>query len=142
MAQAVRRRQTRLDADTLVRKVRTGEPDGLRRAPVEAIVRRNGDLVVRLAGELDLYNAAEVGAALEQAAQDAPERLVVDLGEVTFVDSTTLATLFETKRGLQEGILLLLAAPSDDVRRALDVSGLGSQFAVHETVEAALASTA
>ncbi len=104
-------------------------------------MRSEGAVVVRLAGELDLYNAAEVGVALEQAAGDAPERLVVDLGEVSFVDSTALATLFEAKRSLRQSIRLLLAAPSDDVRRALEVSGLESQFTVHETVESALAST-
>jgi anti-sigma B factor antagonist len=114
----------------------------LRRPPVEAVVRRDGDVVVRLAGELDLYNVAEVGAAIEQAAEDAPERLVVDLGEVSFVDSTALGTLFEAKRGLPQSIRLLLASPSHDVRRALEISGLGSHFAVHETVESALASTA
>jgi len=114
----------------------------LRRPPVEAVTQRDGDVVVRLAGELDLYNAAEVGAAVEQAAQGAPGRLVVDLTEVSFVDSTALGTLFEAKRGLQQSIRFLLAAPSDDVRRALEVSGLESHFAVHDTVEAALASTA
>jgi anti-sigma B factor antagonist len=105
-------------------------------------VRSEGGVIVRLAGELDLYNSAEVGVALDQAAVDAPERLVVDLAEVSFVDSTALATLIEAKRGLQESIRLLLAAPNDDVRRALEVSGLESQFTVHETVESALASTA
>ena len=105
-------------------------------------MRRDGDVIVRLAGELDLYNAADVGAALERAAEDAPERLVVDLGEVSFVDSTALGTLFQAKRGLPHSIRFLLAAPSDDVRRALEVSGLGSHFDVHETVESALASPA
>ena len=105
-------------------------------------MRRNGDVVVRLAGELDLYNAAEVGTAVEQAAEDVPGRLVVDLTEVSFVDSTALGTLFEAQRGLREDNRFLPAAPTDDVRRALEVSGLESQFAVHDTVESALASTA
>ena len=116
-----------------------GETEGLRRPPVETIDRRDGDVVVRLAGELDLYNSAEVGATLAEVGGESPARLVVDLGEVTFVDSTMLGTLVETQRGLPEATRLLLAAPNADVRRALEVSGLGRHFDVRETVEDALA---
>jgi anti-sigma B factor antagonist len=122
-------------------EVQRGEPDGLRRQPVEAVERRNGAVVVRLAGELDLYNSAEVGSALEQAGGESPPRLIVDLGEVTFVDSTTLGTLVEAKKGLGETTRLLLAAPNADVRRALEVSGLGRHFDVRDTVEDALTTT-
>ncbi len=45
----------------------------------------------RLAGEIDLYNAGEVGSALQEIAGSDPARVVVDLGEVEFVDSTALA---------------------------------------------------
>ena len=112
-----------------------GEADGLRRPPVEAVERRTGGLVVRLAGELDLYNVGEVSVALAQAANQAPERLVVDLGEVDFVDSTALAALVEARRGL--ATQLLLAAPGPDVRRALEVSGLAGHFDVRDSVDAA-----
>jgi anti-sigma B factor antagonist len=119
--------------------VKRGEPDGLRRPPVEAVERRNGNVVVRLAGELDLYTSAEVASALEQAGGESPALLVVDLGEVTFVDSTTLSTLVEAQRGVPEGTQFIVAAPNADVRRALQVSGLGRHFDVRETVEDALA---
>jgi anti-sigma B factor antagonist len=112
-----------------------GEADGLRRPPVEAVELRNGGLVVRLAGELDLYNVGEVSVALAQAAEQAPERLVVDLGEVDFLDSTALAALVEARRGL--ATQLLLAAPRPDVRRALEVSGLAGHFDVRDSVDAA-----
>jgi anti-sigma B factor antagonist len=117
--------------------VTRGEADGLRRPPVEAVERRNGGLVVRLAGELDLYNVGEVKAALALAAEQAPERLVVDLEEVDFVDSTALGALVEAGRGLETQVLL--AAPGPDVLRALDVSGLSSHFDVRESVDDAFA---
>jgi anti-sigma B factor antagonist len=118
--------------------VSRGEADGLRRPPVAAVERRNGDVVVRLAGELDLYNAEEVGAALGEIAAEGTKRVVVDLTEVSFVDSTALGTLIEARRKLDGDFLL--AAPGHDVHRALEVSGLLEHFSVHESVEDALAS--
>ena len=137
IAQGRRRRQTGGVEAKLASEVMTrGEADGLRRPPVEAVERRNGGLVVRLAGELDLYNVGEVSVALAQAAEQAPERLVVDLGEVDFVDSTALGALVEARRGL--ATQLLLAAPGPDVRRALEVSGLAGHFDVRDSVDDAL----
>src|SRR5207249_4366618 len=117
----------------------TGEPDGLRRPPVEAIERHDGMVIIRLAGELDLYNADEVGAALGEAAGEAPERLVVDLTEVSFVDSTALAALVEAKKEVRPATQFVLAAPGTDVLRALEVSGLGQHFDIRDSVEDALA---
>lgn len=94
-------------------------------------------MVITLAGELDLYNVGEVSAALTKAAADAPDRLVVDLGEVDFVDSTALGALVEARKELETR--LLLAAPGPDVRRALEISGLASHFDVRDSVDDALA---
>jgi anti-sigma B factor antagonist len=115
------------------------DPDGLRRPAVEGVERRNADVIVRLAGEIDLYNSGEVGAALEQITRDQPERVVVDLTEVEFVDSTALGTLIEARKRLANG-RLVLAAPGRDVRRALEVAGLIDHFPVRDSVDAALAS--
>ena len=49
--------------------------------------RRDGVLVVRLEGEIDLSNAARVGAAVLDAAGSSAA-LVVDRADVTFLDST------------------------------------------------------
>src|SRR5437773_6425385 len=72
----------------------------LHQHPVLSIEREDGACVVRLAGELDLYNANDVRQALFDACADRPERLVVDLGEVDFVDSTALGVLIEARTKL------------------------------------------
>jgi anti-sigma B factor antagonist len=95
--------------------------------------------VVRLGGELDLYNAHQVRRALAEACRDAPERVVVDLGEVEFIDSTALGTLIEVRTQLDDGRAFLLAAPGVETRRALEISGLDRHFTVHDTVTDALA---
>jgi anti-sigma B factor antagonist len=102
-------------------------------------VERQGDAcVVRLAGELDLYNAPQVRQALTDAASGSPSRLVVDLSEVEFVDSTALGVLIEARRWLDNGRSFLLAAPGLETRRALEISGLDRHFTVHDSVSEAL----
>ena len=53
--------------------------------------------VVRVAGELDLAGAARVTGAVEEVA-DGERPLVLDLREVTFIDSTGVRTLLDIER--------------------------------------------
>ena len=69
----------------------------------------------------------------------APERLVVDLSRVTFIDSTGLGVLIEARTRLPNRQSFLLASPGLETRRALEISGLSRHFALHETLDDALA---
>jgi anti-sigma B factor antagonist len=108
------------------------------RDPVTAIERRDGAVVIRLAGELDLYNAPSLRDALLAECAAAPERLVIDLTEVEFIDSTALGVFIETRRTLGPENGLHLAGPGLETRRALTISGLDKHFAVHDSVDDAL----
>src|SRR5215210_4070954 len=89
-----------------------------------AEVRRDGDaVVVRLRGELDLANVERLRDVLLDAARGDAARLVVDLGDVIFLDSTALGALVQAHRALGERALVLVA-PAGDPRRPLAVSGL------------------
>jgi anti-sigma B factor antagonist len=105
---------------------------------VTGLERQNGAVVLSLAGELDLYNAEEVRGALLNACADEPDVLVVDLGEVRFIDSTALGVLIEARSRLTDRSGFRLAAPGLETRRALEVSGLDRHFLVHDTVAEAL----
>ena len=103
-------------------------------------VSQNGDAtIVRLAGELDLSTAAPVRRAVMDAVGGASGRVVVDLAEVEFMDSTALSILLEARTRLHRRELFLLAAPGLEARRALEVSGLDRHFAVYGSVQDALA---
>ena len=110
----------------------------LNEQPVARVERRGAATIVHLAGELDLYNAPDVRAALLEACENDPERLVVDLGEVVFVDSTVLGVLIEARTKLPNRRAFLLAAPGRETRRALRISGLERHLSVHDTVDRAL----
>lgn len=112
---------------------------GVNDQPVARVERRGAATVVHLVGELDLYNAPDVRAALHEAAAEEPERLVVDLGEVSFVDSTVLGVLVEAQTKLPNRRSFLLAAAGRETHRALRISGLERHLSVHDTVDAALA---
>ncbi len=114
------------------------EPGSSRRDhPVLGVETRDGALIVRLAGELDLYNADDVRVALAEAIETTPRRIVVDMAAVEFVDSTALGVLVEARARLGDDALLL-AAPQLETRRTLHVSGLDRHLPVHESVDDAL----
>ena len=107
--------------------------------PVGGVDRLNGAVVIHLVGELDLYNAPEVRTALLELCSEQPERLVVDLAAVDFVDSTALGVLIEARTKLDRRQSFMLAAPGLETHRALAISGLDQHLAVHESVDSALA---
>ena len=116
-----------------------GGTEGAREHPVAGVERDGRTVIVRLQGELDLYNAPDVRSALLAACADEPERVVVDLGDVEFVDSTALGVFVEARTKLTDGRAFMLAAPGLETRRALEVSGLDRHFAIHDSCEDALA---
>jgi anti-sigma B factor antagonist len=116
----------------------TGASGG-RESPVAGVEQRKGGVVVSLAGELDLYNAETVRAALLDCCAEEPQLLVVDLEQVRFIDSTALGVLIEARSRMDNRSAFRLAAPGLETRRALEVSGLDRHFSVHDSVEDALA---
>jgi anti-anti-sigma factor len=116
------------------------EPNGLREPPVARIDRPGGAVVIHLTGELDLYNASDVRSVLADEAAREPERIVVDLSAVGFIDSTALGVLVEAHGKATSGAFLL-AAPAGETRRALEISGLDRHFRLYDSVEAALSAT-
>jgi anti-sigma B factor antagonist len=114
------------------------EGEGLRKKPVLSVETVGEACVVKLGGELDLYNAPQVREALTAACADSPQRIVVDLTEVEFIDSTALGVLIEARTKLDNRRAFMLAAPGLETRRALEISGLDRHFAVHNSVSEAL----
>ncbi len=113
------------------------ETSGIREDPVAGIERNDGLVIVSLAGELDLYNANTVREALLECCDESPERLIVDLSAVKFIDSTALGVLIEARTRMTNRKGFLLAAPGLETRRALEISGLDRHFTVHESLDQA-----
>jgi anti-sigma B factor antagonist len=95
--------------------------------------------VVRLVGELDLYNAGEVRETLDEIVARRPGRVVVDLSEVTFIDSTGLGVLVQARSKLPDRKTFILSQPQPETRRALEISGLAKHMPIFDRLEQALA---
>ena len=109
-----------------------------------ALTRRTDNIaVVTLAGEVDLYTAPKFQEALLQGIAEGARRVIVDLSAVTFLDSTALGVLIRGAKelGPDGGALHLVSGPGS-VRRILEITGLAGVFAIHSTLDEALAAAA
>jgi anti-sigma B factor antagonist len=98
---------------------------------------RDEELVLHVAGALDAYTAPDLRAELDASlAADALPTLVLDLGELDFLDSTGLRVLVETHSALaaRDGALRLRNATAT-TRRLLDITGLSDVLVVEENAE-------
>jgi anti-sigma B factor antagonist len=84
-----------------------------------------GAITVALHGEVDVMTVDEVRMALGEAIAARPGLIVVDLADLSFIDSTGLgAIIFGFQRARDEGMAFLLANPTRGVRQVLVLSGL------------------
>ncbi|HEU4540213.1 MAG TPA: STAS domain-containing protein [Jiangellaceae bacterium] len=97
----------------------------------------HGPAVVRLTGEIDLSNAARLQDQLSLLVEQG--HVVVDLSEVTFIDSTGLtAFIVGHRRAAAAGTGLHLAGASGTVQRLLELTQLDRHLDHHEALAGAL----
>ncbi len=89
--------------------------------------------VVRVSGEIDIQTSPILEEHLVAAADGGLTSVVVDLAEVTFLDSTGLSVLIGGLKRCQEaGGEMRLAGLRPNVRKVLEVTGLTEAFHVDE----------
>jgi len=95
--------------------------------------------VLDLSGRFDAHSASSVTAALEKVAAAPPAKVVVNLGEVSFMDSTALATLVQgMKRCRQAGGDLRLCRLQPQVRIIFELTRLDKAFDIYASEAEAL----
>lgn len=90
--------------------------------------RQVGEL--RLVGELDAFAASRFDAAVEDAAARGSLALVVDLGAVTFIDSSGLRSLVRARRRFDRPDAFVLHNPQPVAIRLLEITGLEAEFPI------------
>ena len=99
--------------------------------------------LVSVSGEVDLYTAERVKARIDEAGAVGADTVVVDLSEVSFMDSTALGVLVqETKRLEGRGHSLVLVTNDPRTRRVVEVTGLNRVLRTYATLQDALAELA
>jgi anti-sigma B factor antagonist len=107
-----------------------------------AIVRRELDertSVITVEGELDLSTAPSLKWTLVDSLDAGATRLVVDLSQVTFMDSTALGVLVAVNRRPQLSVPLAIVCQRENVRQVFEFSGTDGAFAICSTLDEALA---
>ena len=99
--------------------------------------------VIQLGGEVDLYTAPEFKERLVELIESGKTKIVVDLSEATFIDSTTLGVLVGgVKRLRPAGGSLALVCSDQNITKIFEITGLDRVFPIHETRDEALSSVA
>lgn len=89
----------------------------------------DGVVVVRLKGELDLATAPELQRELLGILEQPCTRLTLDLGELTFLDSSGLGALYRARQAADAGSVdLRLESVPSHVLRVLDVTAMAPLF--------------
>lgn len=101
----------------------------------------DGHAVVAVGGEVDLSNADSLRDHLIQALEQRGPDLVLDLAELSFLDSSgVLALTTALRRAWDRGGSLRLAAPQRPVAKVLRVTDMWDLFGVFPSVEQACSS--
>ncbi len=110
--------------------------------PVVPSMRAAGDAVVAsLRGEIDLHNSPQVRQALLKFLEEAkPRKLVLNLGEVPYMDSSAIAVLVEALQKMRKtGGKVFLTNLQPRVKGLLEIARLDSIFGISASEEEALA---
>jgi anti-sigma B factor antagonist len=98
-----------------------------------------GVLLLELSGEVDLATSGRFREHVEAARQRGTTSVVVDMSEVSFVDSTMLRELLKAHNELAAaGGRFVLAGAQEAVLRLLDLTGTREVFELAESRDAAL----
>ena len=84
----------------------------------------DGTVTVTLRGELDLGSIAALEERLSAVEQEAPKRIVLDISDLSFIDSSGLRVLLVADgRARESGHELVLTPGSDAVQRVFEMTG-------------------
>ena len=100
---------------------------------------QSGVPVLGVSGEVDLATAPALQTAMLAMMGRGSSRLIVDMSDVTFMDSSGLSALLAARDAGGEGCELILVVAPGMVRRLLDTTAIGTLFTVFESLDGALA---
>jgi anti-anti-sigma factor len=105
---------------------------------------RDGIVVARIDGEIDLSNAGQIGAAVALQVTNQTLGVAIDFSGLRYIDSAGIQVLYNLRKRLKErGQGLRLVVPSTSIiRRTLDLVDVPRTIGILETTEAAVADLA
>lgn len=100
---------------------------------------RDGAAIVRPRGDVDLQRSPVLREQLKAVSDKRPKRLVVDLADVSYMDSSGVATLVEAMQLARRGKYpLVLCSLQDRVKSIFEIARLDTVFQIAPDLESAL----
>ena len=91
--------------------------------------RWNGaEVTVTVQGEIDATAAAALSGQLDEVAARNPQRLVIDLAGVGFLDSAGLQAFAKVRRELPEYCPVIIRRARPRLRQVFEITGLSTAF--------------
>jgi anti-anti-sigma factor len=105
------------------------------------VFERDGVMVAAVEGEIDSSNAAELRLALSERLPSSSGALVLDLSQVTYLDSSGIHLLFDLGRRLaaRRQSIRLVVPPAAPMRRVLELCAVESVAPMDADLESAVA---
>ncbi|APE44838.1 anti-anti-sigma factor [Sulfitobacter alexandrii] len=88
---------------------------------------------------IDAAVALDFKETMRRATRDGPAHIILDLGSVTFIDSSGLGAIVATMKFLAPNRSLILAGMTPPVDKVFRLTRMDTVFAIHATVDDALA---
>lgn len=93
------------------------------------------EVLVAVRGEIDLYTGPMLWERVSAALDAARPRVVMDIGGVSFMDSTGISVLVMALRRLREdGGVLVVRSPSRTIFKLLELTGVANLVTVERGV--------
>ena len=101
---------------------------------------KDGATILAVRGEVDVYTAPRLREKLVELVSQGKYRIIVNLEGVDFLDSTGLGVLVGGLKRLRshDGDLTLVCT-QPRILKVFEITGLTKVFAIHETVDEAVA---
>lgn len=104
------------------------------------LTQRDGSAVLAVSGEVDVASAPRLRERIVAVVAEGHRRIVLDLDDVDFLDSTGLGVLVGAlKRVRTHGGELHLVCTNPRILKVFDITGLTLVFPMHDSVDAAVA---
>jgi anti-sigma B factor antagonist len=98
--------------------------------------------VVTLEGEIDIYSSPQFKEVLLKGIEEGATRVIIDLTDVTFIDSTALGVLVSgAKRVRPRNGGLDIICVDENIIRILEITGLDRIFGIYPSRAEALKAT-
>jgi len=120
--------------------VKEAEVEGIR---LETGLREiDGMKILNVAGEIDVYTAPQFKEAVDGIIAAGQKHLIIEMGDVTYMDSSGFGTLLSATRRLRpQGGTINLVNCNTSIDRILRITRLNMVFATHDSLDDAIKAT-